>query len=413
MDSRITRGFTLIELLVVIAIIAVLAAILFPVFAQAREKARQTSCLNNQRQIVTAIMMYAQDNENTFPDSSIVWEKLTPIISPKVLMCSTQVKKALNSYVYCNGASNVSIGSILKPSDMMCTADGIHAATRTGPMLTYDNIAYGASDYDFRHMGQFIASFADGHVAFVNQLGSPGVLASLGADSGTTFSNLVLSSWQSNGSTLKFDKIGSAPTFSATGLNGHSTIMFKADKSTYVACYPPPVTPMVTGFTLFFVFQTVQGSTITGTPYLVNIMQSGNGVWNQFFMSNGALVFRNSKTYSSDFVRTSKQYNDDHPHLAILQVSGTSTITATLTVDSDTPATGSQASSNFDSVTVSGQIGILGGYGMGTTTNSWSSSLVPPTQCSINISEVVFYPTAQNTTTINQETVYLKSKYGL
>ncbi|MHB9022949.1 MAG: prepilin-type N-terminal cleavage/methylation domain-containing protein, partial [Armatimonadota bacterium] len=49
------RGFTLIELLVVIAIIAILAAILFPVFAKAREKARQTTCLNNQKQIATAI----------------------------------------------------------------------------------------------------------------------------------------------------------------------------------------------------------------------------------------------------------------------------------------------------------------------------------------------------------------------
>jgi prepilin-type N-terminal cleavage/methylation domain-containing protein/prepilin-type processing-associated H-X9-DG protein len=54
-------GFTLIELLVVIAIIAILAAILFPVFAQARDKARQASCLSNQKQIALAVMMYAQD----------------------------------------------------------------------------------------------------------------------------------------------------------------------------------------------------------------------------------------------------------------------------------------------------------------------------------------------------------------
>ncbi len=55
------RGFTLIELLVVIAIIAILAAILFPVFARAREKARQTSCLSNTRQIGTAVLSYMQD----------------------------------------------------------------------------------------------------------------------------------------------------------------------------------------------------------------------------------------------------------------------------------------------------------------------------------------------------------------
>src|SRR5213082_792156 len=60
-------GFTLIELLVVIAIIAILAAILFPVFAQAREKARQASCLSNLKQLGTAIMMYVQDYEESYP----------------------------------------------------------------------------------------------------------------------------------------------------------------------------------------------------------------------------------------------------------------------------------------------------------------------------------------------------------
>jgi prepilin-type N-terminal cleavage/methylation domain-containing protein/prepilin-type processing-associated H-X9-DG protein len=61
------RGFTLIELLVIIAIIAILAAILFPVFAQAREKARQTSCLSNMKQIGLALSMYTQDYDETMP----------------------------------------------------------------------------------------------------------------------------------------------------------------------------------------------------------------------------------------------------------------------------------------------------------------------------------------------------------
>jgi prepilin-type N-terminal cleavage/methylation domain-containing protein/prepilin-type processing-associated H-X9-DG protein len=65
--SHRRHAFTLIELLVVIAIIAILAAILFPVFAQARAKARQTTCVSNQKQLSTSIMMYIQDYDETFP----------------------------------------------------------------------------------------------------------------------------------------------------------------------------------------------------------------------------------------------------------------------------------------------------------------------------------------------------------
>lgn len=68
---RRRRGFTLIELLVVVAIVAILAAILLPVFAQAREKARQTACLANEKQLGTAILMYQQDyDERLFFDAS-------------------------------------------------------------------------------------------------------------------------------------------------------------------------------------------------------------------------------------------------------------------------------------------------------------------------------------------------------
>ncbi len=70
------RAFTLIELLVVIAIIAILAAILFPVFAQARERARQTSCLSNMKQIGTGLYMYVQDYDELMP---YALSQVTPI----------------------------------------------------------------------------------------------------------------------------------------------------------------------------------------------------------------------------------------------------------------------------------------------------------------------------------------------
>src|SRR3712207_6304966 len=71
-----SRAFTLIELLVVIAIIAILAAILFPVFAQAREKGRQATCQSNLKQIGTAFSLYLQDYDESFPNTGVqvLWQ---------------------------------------------------------------------------------------------------------------------------------------------------------------------------------------------------------------------------------------------------------------------------------------------------------------------------------------------------
>jgi prepilin-type N-terminal cleavage/methylation domain-containing protein/prepilin-type processing-associated H-X9-DG protein len=158
------RGFTLIELLVVIAIIAILAAILFPVFAKAREKARQSSCLNNQRQIAVAILMFAQDHDEMLPDHSNVWPEIN--VDRNILMCPTKGKKVANAYVYSYGVSSLTLGEIIEPSGTLLTMDGQHAATTASGSTpaTYDNVAYTLDDLDARHSNKFVCTFADGHV---------------------------------------------------------------------------------------------------------------------------------------------------------------------------------------------------------------------------------------------------------
>ncbi|MBU0609932.1 MAG: DUF1559 domain-containing protein [Armatimonadetes bacterium] len=84
------RGFTLIELLVVIAIIAILAAILFPVFAKAREKARQSSCLSNTKQMVLAALQYAQDYDERTPGHGCGWRDYSNAANVNAECCWAQ-----------------------------------------------------------------------------------------------------------------------------------------------------------------------------------------------------------------------------------------------------------------------------------------------------------------------------------
>ncbi len=166
------KGFTLIELLVVIAIIAVLAAILFPVFARAREKARQTTCSSNQRQIAAAIMMFAQDHEEALPAPATIWTDLN--VDNNILICPTAGKQIANGYCYhselgqSDGATGLAIGQLPRsPEQQVMTMDGsttsldtIHSGTK------YPNVAYWWCDYDYRHSNGAILSYADGHVAW-------------------------------------------------------------------------------------------------------------------------------------------------------------------------------------------------------------------------------------------------------
>jgi prepilin-type N-terminal cleavage/methylation domain-containing protein/prepilin-type processing-associated H-X9-DG protein len=107
--NRNLRAFTLIELLVVIAIIAILAAILFPVFAQAREKARSASCLSNEKQLILGLMQYLQDSDEAFPPTTTEREGVQSTITDPKSAFVYSIRGRMAAYV--PGSSNTSKGA--------------------------------------------------------------------------------------------------------------------------------------------------------------------------------------------------------------------------------------------------------------------------------------------------------------
>jgi len=155
------RGFTLIELLVVIGIIAVLAGILIPIFSKARERARQQKCVGNQKQIGTAILMWAQDHSEKFPGET-VWGDIVEVnnLPPEVLQCPTDTSVP-NGYIYNSYMAGKSVAQAKESINTLLLTDGFHNVSKAPG--TKENLGYGPEDVLFRHNEFTNVFYADGH----------------------------------------------------------------------------------------------------------------------------------------------------------------------------------------------------------------------------------------------------------
>jgi len=190
------RGFTLIELLVVIAIIAILAAILFPVFARAREKARQASCSSNHKQAALAWMMYVQDYDERAPYMNIghpthgrVWIQytLTPYIKNAQLWecpsydnianpgsCEQRVRGGIGgnwAWTPIEGPggdvgwiSGKKIGVLNRPAEFITFMDGTCMGATVYNNFDFNAWKAGAWPSGWRHNEGANVAYADGHV---------------------------------------------------------------------------------------------------------------------------------------------------------------------------------------------------------------------------------------------------------
>ncbi len=179
------QAFTLIELLVVIAIIAILAAILFPVFAKAREKARQSSCQSNVKQITLSIIQYTQDYDETLPFGQMDTSPVTyavPGIVDGTSVLSPYIKNKQIGYCpsyqtargygwghthqpYRSGASTpMSLAQVNYPAEAMLFADSNNYNWVYCPHVTGHTNQELAPD---RHNGGANCGFIDGHVKWL------------------------------------------------------------------------------------------------------------------------------------------------------------------------------------------------------------------------------------------------------